>query len=493
MAASAGGVEAFYDQVTNVSDFIWGGTWNGAQVLPFAPMVIVLLGIGLYLMIGLRFYPILNLGSAFAGLFKREGEEQRTGEISPFAALSTALSGQIGTGNLAGVATAITLGGPGALFWMWITAILGMALAFAEGALAIRYREKRPDGHYQGGPMYYIRHGLGPRWRWLATLFCIGTLLSSIATGNMIQANSLADSVSGLFGVEEWIAGVIAAGAVFAVIIGGIKSIGAAAEKIVPTMAILYLIMAIAALALNVSAVPQAFVSIFESALTGHAAAGGFLGAGFMLAIRAGVARGLFSNEAGQGSTPMAHAVAQTQNPARQGRFAMMGTFIDTIVVCTATGLVILCVQGAFPHTDAATGVTGVHPVAWQSDLRGFDMTSAAFGAAFPTILFANVSLGALVASIALILFVFTTLITWSYYGERATTYLFGQQFATPFRILWVVMIVVGSVQQVEFVWRLGDISNALMAFPNLIALALLSTVVFALAKGERTAGKDFD
>ena len=478
------------DRVTNVSDFIWGGTWNGEQVLLFPPMVVILLGVGLWLMIGLRFYPILKLGEAFAGLFKREKDENK-GEISPFAALSTALSGQVGTGNLAGVATAITLGGPGALFWMWVTALIGMALAFAEGSLAIRYREKGPDGHFRGGPMNYIRNGLGKRWGWLAVVFCIGLLFSSIATGNMIQANSFADSFSSLTGVPEWVSGIVVAIAVFAVIIGGIKSIGAIAEKIVPFMAIAYVAMAIAALALNAGAIRGALATIFDSAFNGHAAAGGFLGAGMILAVRAGVARGLFSNEAGQGSTPIAHAVAQTDDPAKQGRFAMMGTFIDTIIICTATGLVMLAVQGAFPHT--VDGQTVMQSTVWTSDLRGFAMTEAAYAAAFPMQLFGSVTLGGLVASVALILFVFTTLITWGYYGERAATYLFGLKLAVPFRLFWVIMIFIGSFQEIDFVWRLGDIANAAMALPNLIALALLSGVVFALAKGDRTAGKDHD
>ena len=492
MTESAGGLEAFYEQVTNVSDFIWGGAWNGEQAIPFAPMVIILLGVGVYMMIALKFYPITSLPEAFASLFKKEGAEHRKGEISPFAALSTALSGQIGTGNMAGVATAITLGGPGALFWMWVTALLGSALAFAEGALAIRYREQREDGHYQGGPMYYMRHGLGPKWRWLAVVFCVGGFVAAIAVGNMIQANSLADSVSGLTGMPEWVAGLIGAVLVFAVIIGGIKSIGAAAEKIVPTMAAMYLIMAFVALALNIQALPEAIGTVFASAFTGHAAAGGFLGAGVLVAIRAGVARGLFSNEAGQGSTPMAHAVAQTDNPARQGRFAVLGTLIDTLVVCTATGLVILTTQGSFVHTDAA-GVVTTQPHAWMSDLRGFDMTSGAFGAAFPFEVLPGISLGALVASVAVLLFVFTTMVTWSYYAERSITYLFGQKAALPCRLLWVAMIVVGSVQQVEFVWRFGDIAVAAMAIPNLLALAMLSSVVVALAKGDRTAGKDYE
>ncbi|MBA4001631.1 sodium:alanine symporter family protein [Brevundimonas sp.] len=477
------GIEAFYEAVTNVSDFIWGGTWGGETVLPFPPMVIVLLGVGAWIMIGLRFYPILKLGEAFVGLFKKSDSSK--GEISPFAALSTALSGQVGTGNLAGVATALTLGGPGALFWMWITALFGMALAFAEGSLAIRYREVGPDGAYRGGPMSYIMKGLGKKWTWLAILFCLGTLFSSIATGNMIQANSIASSITNLAPVPSWVAGVIVAAIVFVVIIGGIKSIGRVAEKVVPFMAIAYLLMALLALILNFEDLPASFALIFDSAFNGMAATGGFLGAGVMMAIRAGVARGLFSNEAGQGSTPMAHAVARTDDPARQGRFAMMGTFIDTIIICTMTALVLLTVQGSFPAGD------GTVEHVWNSDLRGFEMTLAAYSAVFPHLLFGSTTIGGFVASVVLIMFVFTTLLTWSYYGERAATHLFGPKVAIPWRLLWVMMIMVGAVQEIEFVWRMGDIANATMALPNLIAIAALSAVVFALSRGEKTAGKD--
>ncbi|OYW94794.1 MAG: sodium:alanine symporter family protein, partial [Caulobacterales bacterium 32-67-6] len=291
--------------------------------------------------------------------------------------------------------------------------------------------------------------------------------------------------------MPEWVAGLIVAAAVFAVIIGGIKSIGALAEKIVPAMALAYITMAIIALALNFEDLPGAFATIFESAFTGHAAMGGFVGAGMIVAIRAGVARGLFSNEAGQGSTAIAHAVAQTDDPARQGRFAMMGTFIDTIIICTATGLVLLTVQGAFPATGA-DGVTVMQEHVWSSDLNGFAMTEAAYAAAFPLEVM-GFSIGALIASLALILFVFTTLLTWSYYGERAITHLFGDKLAIPFRLLWVLMIFVGSFQEITFVWRMGDIANASMALPNLIALALLSGVVFKLARGDKKAGKDHD
>lgn len=500
MAASdTGAMEQFIDRVTNVSDFIWGGTWNGEQVLqiagqPVPPMTIILLGIGLWIMFGLKFYPIRQLGSAFKGLFAgRKGEGD--GEISPFAALSTALSGQVGTGNLAGVATAIALGGPGAIFWMWITALIGMALAFAEGALAIRYREKTSDGVYRGGPMSYIMMGLGPKYTWLAVLFCVGTLFSALVTGNSIQANAVADGLNELFGIEEWLGGLIVAVAVFIVIIGGIKSIGGVAEKIIPFMAGAYIVMALIALVLNASDIPATFGLIFHGAFNPQAATGGFVGAAIMLAIRAGVARGLFSNEAGQGSTPIAHAVAQTNDPEQQGRMAMLGTFIDTIVICTMTALVILTVQGDF------TGGGQAVPHAWNSDLEGFAMTSGAFAAAFPFEI-ASIPVGTLIASTALILFVFTTLLTWSYYGERAITFLYDRIPGSTrggekvlhmiWRVLWCVVIYLGSTLDLTLVWRMGDISNAAMALPNLLALVLLSGVVFKLAQGDKKAGKDF-
>jgi AGCS family alanine or glycine:cation symporter len=491
------GVDAFIAHVVNVSDFIWGGLWNGEQAIPFPPMVLFLLGIGLYMMAGLRFYPIAKLGAAFGTLFSRQRKGDGAGEISPFAALSTALSGQVGTGNLAGVATAITLGGPGAIFWMWVTALIGMALAFAEGALAIRYREKTPQGHYRGGPMAYIMMGLGPRWRWLAVLFCIGTLISALITGNGIQANSVAVSIRELTGLETWIGGLIVASVVFVVILGGIKSIGAVAERIVPFMAGAYILMALLAIILDFGSIPETFARILEGAFNEQAASGGFLGAAVIIAIRAGVARGLFSNEAGQGSTPIAHAVAQTDDPEKQGRFAMMGTFIDTIVICTMTALVLLTVEGQFTHT-LADGSTQLVPHAWQSDLTGFAMTSGAFAAAFPLPV-GGIPLGTLVAATALILFVFTTLLTWSYYGERAITFLYDQvpgatargeeRLHIAWRLLWCIAIFIGSFQDLTLIWRLGDIANATMAIPNLIALAALSGVVFALARGERTAG----
>ena len=492
------------DRVTNISDFIWGGTWNKQPVAwlsidgqPIPPMTLVLLGIGLWIMIGLRFYPIVKLGSAFAGLFKgRKGAG--AGEISPFAALSTALSGQVGTGNLAGVATAIALGGPGAVFWMWVTAIFGMALGFAEGSLAIRFREKTSDGVYRGGPMSYIMMGLGPKWTWLAILFCLGTLFSALVTGNSIQANEVASGLNELFGWERWFGGLVVAIAVFVVIIGGIKSIGNVAEKVVPFMAAAYIAMAFIALILNFADLPETFGRIFYGAFNPQSAVGGFAGAAIIIALRAGVARGLFSNESGQGSTPIAHAVAQTNDPEQQGRMAMLGTFIDTLVICTMTALVILTVEGDFTYQGEA-----VRHV-WQSDLgttelSGFVTTSGAFAAAFPFQI-ASIPIGTLIASIALILFVFTTLLTWSYYGERAITFIYDRIPGSSrggekvlhimWRVIWCIAIYIGATQPSQLVWRLGDISNAAMALPNLLALALLSGVVFKLARGDKTAGK---
>jgi len=490
--------------VTNIADFIWAGTWNGEAILtiagePFPPMAIILLGGGLFMMLRLRFYPIRNLAAAFSGLF-RSRKSEGAGEISPFAALSTALSGQVGTGNLAGVASAIALGGPGAIFWMWITALIGMALAFAEGSLAIRFREKTSEGAYRGGPMTYIMMGLGPKWTWLAVVFCIMLLFSALVTGNAIQANAVADGLKELFGLTEIIGGAIVALAVFVVIIGGIKSIGSVAEKVIPFMAGLYIVLAIIVLAMNFTLLPSTFGQIFYSAFNPSAAAGGFAGALMILAIRAGVARGLFSNEAGQGSTPIAHAVAQTNDPEQQGRMAMLGTFIDTIVVCTMTALVILTVQGSFMvgGKEQSTEIVGY---SWQTNMEPFAMTAGSFGTALPFEI-GGIPIGTILVSLVLILFVFTTLLTWSYYGERALTFLYDRIPGSTlggekvlhiiWRVTWCAVIVLGASQQSDFVWRLGDIANAAMTLPNLLALLLLSGVVIKLAQGNRGAGKTY-
>ena len=368
--------------IDNVSGFIWGGSWNGAQLLPVGILAVVLLGTGLYFMLRLGFRPLRRFVPALGELWAGRKAQGKDGDITPWQALSTALSGQVGTGNLAGVATAISLGGPGAIFWMWMTAILGMAAAFAESSLAVKYRETHADGRIHGGPMYYIKNGLnkgkagfGGAFGWLAALFCIGTLVSAVATGGMIQANSITESVTqtGLelgVTVPQWGIGLVLAALVFLVIIGGIKSIGSVAGKVVPFMALFYVLCALIVLILHYDKVPGAFTTIFSYAFGFEQAVGGAAGYGVLQAIRYGVARGLFSNEAGQGSAPIAHAAAQTKSPVAQGEIAMIGVFIDTIVICTMTALVILVSTGAYPGPDGT-----VVEYAWQSTLNSSAIT----------------------------------------------------------------------------------------------------------------------
>ena len=342
-----------------IAGFIWGGTWGDTRLLPVGPLAIVLLGTGLYMMFRLGGRPLRRFFPALREVWQGRKAQGEDGAITPWQALSTALSGQVGTGNLAGVATALTLGGPGAIFWMWIVALFGMALAFSESSLALKYRETDEYGRINGGPMYYIKNGLGGGWTWLAVIFCLGTLFSAMATGSMIQANSITEAANELinvqngFNVPNWVFGIIIAGLVFAVIIGGIKSIGSVAGKVVPVMAALYVLIAFIVLAMNASLVPAAFMEIITSAFGFREAVGGAAGYGMMQAVRFGIARGLFSNEAGQGSAPIAHAAAKTKNPVMQGEIAMIGVFIDTIIICTMTALVILTVQGDFKRSPS--------------------------------------------------------------------------------------------------------------------------------------------
>ncbi|MEL6239382.1 MAG: amino acid carrier protein [Pseudomonadota bacterium] len=459
-----------YDAIVEIGNLLWGGTWAGETVVPVPPMTAILLGTGIYLMIGLKFMPIRRLVPAIIGLPKAV-KAQGDGEITPWRALATALSGQIGTGNIVGVATALTLGGPGAIFWMWVTALIGMATAYAETALAVRYREQREDGEYHGGPMVAIVNGLGPAWRPLAILFCIGLLIGVLGGTVLIQSNSL---VTGLqtaaseFGytVPAWPLGLVVAALVFSVIIGGISSIGAVAGRLVPFVAAGYVGIATLILILNAGAIPAAFGQIFASAFGLESAIGGAAGYGVVAAIRAGVARGLGSNEAGLGTVPIVHAAAQTRSPAAQGELAMVGVFIDTMVVCTMTALVILIAPGPFDD-----GQGGVVAAAWASPLEGVELTAAAFGAAIPG--------GAYIVSASLALFAFTTLIGFAYYAEQALGFLAGPKTAMPFRVHWVGLIFVGSMQAIEAVWRLGDVAFALMALPNLLAVVLLSRRLF--------------
>ncbi|GGD14118.1 alanine/glycine:cation symporter family protein [Aquisalinus flavus] len=483
-------MQGFFDGVDNVSGFIWGGTWNGAQILPVGMLAVMLLGTGAWFMIVLKGRPITRflpaLGEVWAGR-KAQGVD---GAITPWQALSTALSGQVGTGNLAGVATAITFGGPGAIFWMWVTALLGMACAFAESSLAVKYRESDPGGRLRGGPMYYIKHGLNKgkggakgAFGWLAVLFVFGTLLSALATGGMIQSNSIAQSALETgrqmsIDIPAWLIGIILSVLVFSVIIGGIKSIGSIAGKVVPFMAGAYVLLALVVLIMNAPQIPAAFGLIFSHAFGLEQAAGGAAGYGVLQAIRYGVARGLFSNEAGQGSAPIAHSTAMTSGPAMQGEIAMIGVFIDTIIICTMTALVLLVVPGAYPSAE------GVVEFVWMStELDASAKTTAAYAQAIP--------FGNYFVTVALFLFAFTTILGWSYYAETAITYLFGEKAAMPVRFVWVVVVFLGTIiTDVDSLWRLGDIANASMAFPNLLAILLLSGTVLTIANNKDAPGK---
>ncbi len=484
-----GSYEVLKAGVENVSGFIWGGEWNGEAVLPLAPLVVLLLGTGLFFMVRIGFRPLRRLGPAISEVWAGRKGNGDPNAITPFQALTTALSGQVGTGNIVGVATAITFGGPGAVFWMWVTAILGMALAFAESSLAIKFRERDEYGRLNGGPMYYIQNGLGRQWKWLAVLFCIGTIFSATATGGMVQANGITQNIVGQIQpmgvlIQSWVIGLVMATLVFIIIIGGIKSIGRVAERLVPTMAVLYVVMSLVVIALNIHEVPHAFSMIFASAFGLAPAAGGLAGYAVMSAIRFGVARGLFSNEAGQGSAPIAHAASQMRNPATQGEIAMIGVFVDTIIICTMTALVIITAEGSFATSKAlladpamiAAGIGETTTHLWMAEgASPATLTSNAFSAALPG------PIGGWIVTICLTLFAFTTIIGWSYYAEQAVTYLIGEWATQPFRYLWCVIIFIGAIAQVNFVWLFGDIANASMAIPNLIALIALSGVVIAI------------
>ncbi|MES9850556.1 MAG: sodium:alanine symporter family protein [Candidatus Thiodiazotropha sp. L084R] len=435
---------------------------EGLNGIVWGPLMLVLiLGTGLFLMIGLKLMPLARLRYGFKMLWAGR-KQQGAGEISPFNALMTSLSATIGTGNIAGVATAIALGGPGALFWMWCTALVGMATKYAEAVLAVRYREVDENGNHVGGPMYYIKNGLGSKWVWLGTLFAIFGALAGFGIGNTVQANSVAQALLKNENLEiaPAITGGVMAVLAALVLIGGIKRIAEVAGKLVPIMAIAYLLGGGLILVLNITEIPAAIAEIVKYAFTPTAATGGFAGAAVWAAIRFGVARGVFSNEAGLGSAPIAHASAATDNPVRQGTVAMLGTFIDTLIVCSVTGLAIV--------------VTGV----WTSGETGAALSSSAFEMALP-------GYGGLIVSVGLAVFAFTTILGWSVYSERCVEYLFGIKAIIPFRVLWIIMIPVGALAQdyLNFVWLVADTLNALMAIPNLVALLMLSPVVFKLTR----------
>ncbi len=441
-------MEAITSIINSINGIVWG------------PMMLVLiLGTGLFLQVGLKLLPLRKLGFGFSLLWRgRTPPKDGKGEITPFNALMTSLSATIGTGNIAGVATAIFLGGPGALFWMWCTALVGMATKYAEAVCAVKYREQDANGEYVGGPMYYIKNGLSSKWHWLAPMFAIFGAVAGFGIGNTVQANSVADVMNNTFGVPTWVTGIVLMLLVGAVILGGIKRIASVAGKLVPIMAISYIVVGLIVLIINSENILPSIGLVFQYAFTPVAATGGFAGAAVWAAIRFGVARGVFSNEAGLGSAPIAHASANTNGPVNQGLIAMLGTFIDTLIVCSITGLAIL-----------SSG-------AWTSGETGAALTSAAFETSIPGV-------GGVIVTISLAIFAFTTMLGWAFYSEKCVSYLFGVKAIIGFRILWVIAAPVGAVANLGVIWLIADTLNAFMAIPNLIALVLLSPVVFQLTR----------
>ncbi|TFG78336.1 MAG: sodium:alanine symporter family protein [Thermodesulfobacteriales bacterium] len=427
--------------LTSLSGFVWG-----------LPLIVLLLGTGIYLTVllrGIQFTALLP--ALYLALIKRKEDGDAQGDISHFQALMTALSATVGVGNIAGVATAIAVGGPGALFWMWVTGLLGMATKYSEAVLAVKYREVDKNGYMSGGPMYYISKGLGLKW--LGMLFAIFASIAAFGIGNMVQSNSVADALGQAFGIPLWVTGAVLCIATGLVIVGGIKSIAKVTSAIVPAMIIFYMLGAIVILVVFRANIPHAFYLVFYHAFTPTAAAGGFLGATIAQTVRMGVARGIFSNESGLGSSPIAAAAAKTHNPVAQGLVSMTQTFIDTIVVCTFTGLVII-----------SSGL-------WSDGDTGAGLSARAFDSGFP-------QFGADIVAISLAFFAYSTLLGWSYYGEKSVEYIFNEKAIMPYRVLFTAVVFVGAVVKLDLVWTFADVMNGLMAFPNLVGLLGLSRVV---------------
>ena len=438
--------------ISSINDPINGIVWGW-------PMVLLIAFTGVLLMLGLRFMPLQRLPYGIRMLLQRDAT-QNDGDITPFQALMTSLSATIGTGNIAGVAGAIAIGGPGAVFWMWVIAVFGIATKYAEAVLAVRYREVDSLGNHVGGPMYYIRNGLGPNWQWLAVLFAVFGMLAGFGIGNGVQCFEVSSALATL-GIPRLVTGIVLGAVVFAVIIGGIQRISKAASAIVPLMSGLYLLACVLVLLINIGSVPEAFATILANAFSGEAAAGGAFGQVVLMGFK----RGIFSNEAGLGSAPIAHAAAKTNDPVRQGTVAMLGTFIDTLIICTMTALVIIT-TGVYANGEAGAVLS---ITAFNTGLMGSGW----------------------VVTAGLVVFAFTTVLGWSFYGERCTEFLFGEKAILPFRLVWVAVVVIGSVAGDRgVVWGVADTLNGLMALPNLIALLLLSGTVFSLTKAYRFEAK---
>ncbi|MFT5730589.1 MAG: AGCS family alanine or glycine:cation symporter [Desulforhopalus sp.] len=431
--------------VSKINAFAWG-----------PPMLILLVGTGFWLTINLRGLQFTKLGHAlYLALIKRKEDGDAPGDITHFQALMTAMAATVGTGNIAGVATAIAIGGPGALFWMWITGLVGMATKYAEAILAVKYREVDENGEMCGGPMYYISKGLNMPW--LGTMFAVFASIAAFGIGNMVQANSVADAVEATFNIPFWVTGVTLMALSAIVILGGIKSIAKVTSLLVPVMIVFYVAAALFIIFSHISEVPAALVFIVKQAFNPTAAVGGFAGATIMMAIRFGVARGVFSNESGLGSAPIAAAAAQTKSPTTQALVSMTQTFIDTILVCSMTGLVLV--------------LTGV----WSNGQTGAELTTTAFNAGIPG--------GGYIVTLGIILFAYSTILGWCYYGEKSIEYLFGVKSILPYRIVFILFIGVGAVAKLSLVWNISDTLNGLMAIPNLIGLILLTPVVVSETK----------
>lgn len=441
--------------LTAIDSFIWG-----------PPLLILLVGTGVYLTLRLGLLQVVRLPLALRLVFGRDQGQGKQGDVSSFGALCTALSATIGTGNIVGVATAIKLGGPGALFWMWMAALFGMATKYAECLLAVKYRQQDANGQMAGGPMYYLEKGLGSKL--LAKLFALfGIGVAFFGIGTFPQVNAISDAMSLSFSVPREATAVVLTLTVALVTLGGIKSISSVSSKVVPFMAIFFIAACLGVLVNNAGALPEAIGLVISSAFTGHAATGGFVGASIMLAIQSGVARGVFSNESGLGSAPIAAAAAKTNSCVEQGLVSMTGTFIDTIIICTMTGLTLV--------------VTGV----WGGDLSGAAMTSAAFAQGL------DAYIGQYLVSIGLLFFAFTTILGWNYYGERCTEYLFGVKAIKPYRLIYLVLVASGAFLHLDMIWLLADIVNGLMAVPNLIGLIGLRHVVIAETRAYFSRDRD--
>ena len=425
--------------LTELSNFLWG--W---------PMIIMLLGTHVFLTIRLRF-PQRHIFKAIRLSVKRDPNAE--GDVSQFGSLATALAATIGTGNIIGVATAIALGGPGAVLWCWLTGVFGISTKYAEGLLAIKYRVKTPSGKMLGGPMYALEKGLG--WKWLAILFALFTAIAAFGIGNTVQANAIATVVNESYGVSPWISGSFVCLMTAAVVLGGVKSIARVCSMLVPFMAALYVLGCLYILVVNAAYLWPALCLIVEAAFTPEAAGGGFIGSTVMMAARFGIARGLFSNESGMGSAPIVAAAAQTRNPVRQALVSSSGTFWDTVIICALTGLVIVSSVLAYPDIDFSNGAT---------------LTKDAFSK-IPVI-------GRPLLTFGLLTFTFSTILGWCYYGERAMEYLKGKRWVLGYRICYIIAVFLGSVMNLAVVWNLADCMNALMAIPNLVSLLFLNGVI---------------